>query len=162
MSLTFDKYQEGAKSTAIYPGVAKLLYPVLGLAGECSEVIEKLSDALFYDCDGNYIATPGVEEEINEIMERFVEAGQACEKLKKQIRGGSIPPEQLNGIAVKVNNLDQNQLNELVKEVSDELWYSAAIASDMDKKLSDIAQANLDKLQSRKQRGVLHGNGDNR
>lgn len=40
--MTFDEYQRAARSTALYPEEAKLLYPVLKLAGEAGEVSEKL------------------------------------------------------------------------------------------------------------------------
>jgi hypothetical protein len=42
------------------------------------------------------------------------------------------------------------------------LWYISALASDLDISLDDVAQANVDKLQSRKDRGKIGGSGDNR
>jgi hypothetical protein len=42
------------------------------------------------------------------------------------------------------------------------LWYLAVFADQLGMSLDEIAQKNLDKLQSRKQRGVLGGSGDNR
>jgi NTP pyrophosphatase (non-canonical NTP hydrolase) len=72
------------------------------------------------------------------------EAGEVAEKVKKHIRDGVLNVEELK------------------KELGDVLWYLAAIASDLDLTLDDVAEANLQKLRSRHARGVISGNGDNR
>ena len=51
---------------------------------------------------------------------------------------------------------------EIGKELGDVLWYVSQLASELDLSLEQIAQGNLDKLNSRKERGVLTGSGDNR
>lgn len=50
----------------------------------------------------------------------------------------------------------------LVKELGDILWYAANAAHDLGYTLDEIAKLNLDKLYSRKERGVLAGDGDDR
>lgn len=77
------------------------------------------------------------------------ESGEIAEKVKKIIR-------DKNGL---VSDEDKK---ELAKEIGDVLWYLAVFAEDLGMSLDDIAATNLDKLQSRKQRGVLGGSGDNR
>ena len=72
------------------------------------------------------------------------EAGEVAEKVKKHIRDGVLDVD-----AVK-------------KEMGDVLWYLAALASDLGIELEDVALANVEKLSSRKQRGVIGGSGDNR
>jgi NTP pyrophosphatase (non-canonical NTP hydrolase) len=72
------------------------------------------------------------------------EAGEVAEKVKKWIRDGVLDPD-----AVK-------------KELGDVLWYLAALAGDLNLSLSDVAEANVRKLESRQARGVLGGSGDNR
>jgi NTP pyrophosphatase (non-canonical NTP hydrolase) len=42
------------------------------------------------------------------------------------------------------------------------LWYVAQIATELGLDLNEIAEQNLEKLLSRKQRGVLSGSGDER
>lgn len=42
------------------------------------------------------------------------------------------------------------------------LWYVAQLSTELGLDLGDVAQGNLDKLASRKERGVLHSEGDNR
>lgn len=47
-------------------------------------------------------------------------------------------------------------------ELGDILWFVAGIAEVMGWDLSEVAQENIAKLASRKERGVIDGNGDNR
>ena len=50
----------------------------------------------------------------------------------------------------------------MTKELGDVLWYCANLAHELGTTLEDVAQGNLDKLFSRKERGTLQGSGDNR
>lgn len=77
------------------------------------------------------------------------ETGEVQGKLKKIIRddGGVVNDEKRR---------------ELGKEIGDVLWYLARLADELDYNLGDLAQENLDKLASRKKRGVIQGSGDNR
>jgi NTP pyrophosphatase (non-canonical NTP hydrolase) len=52
--------------------------------------------------------------------------------------------------------------NRLSKELGDVLWYIAGIARDNGWELSSIAEDNLNKLESRRLRNLLQGDGDNR
>jgi NTP pyrophosphatase (non-canonical NTP hydrolase) len=77
------------------------------------------------------------------------EAGEVADKWKKVLRGdhgdGVVPQE--------VKDL-------MVKEVGDTTWYSARLSFELGVALSKVAQGNLDKLASRKERGVIKGSGD--
>lgn len=77
------------------------------------------------------------------------EAGEVVDKLKKIIRdkGG------------EVSDYDRG---EVAKELGDTLWYVAMIARYLGLSLSEVAQGNIEKLESRYQRGKLGGSGDNR
>lgn len=61
-----------------------------------------------------------------------------------------------------VQNMDNNNKEELKKEIGDVLWYLSAISRDLGFELEDVANRNLEKLSSRKDRGVIQGEGDNR
>lgn len=77
------------------------------------------------------------------------EAGEVAEKVKKIIRDG-------DGV------LTDPDREKIALEVSDVCWYLAVLAFELDYTLEEIMQMNLDKLASRKQRGVLSGSGDSR
>jgi NTP pyrophosphatase (non-canonical NTP hydrolase) len=77
------------------------------------------------------------------------EAGEIAEKIKKIIRD-------------KKGEVSKEDKTELAAEVGDVLWYLAVFAHHLGVPFETIAQQNLDKLQSRKKRGVLGGSGDNR
>jgi NTP pyrophosphatase (non-canonical NTP hydrolase) len=79
------------------------------------------------------------------------EAGEVAEKVKKYIRDGNDLPEEYD---LYVKNL--------TKELGDVLWYISAIASDLDINLETVAQMNVAKLNSRKNRNEIGGSGDNR
>lgn len=77
------------------------------------------------------------------------EAGEVAEKVKKILRdrGGEV---------------DDAARQALAKELGDVLWYVAAVCSELGLSLADIAADNLTKLSDRRDRGALHGSGDNR
>jgi len=77
------------------------------------------------------------------------EAGEVAEKVKKVIR-------DKNGI------YDPEDVDNIKKELGDVLWYVANIAWDFNIPLEKVAEMNIEKLQSRKDRGKLRGSGDDR
>lgn len=77
------------------------------------------------------------------------EAGEVAGKVKKMIRDNG-------GV------LDAPTRAALVDEYADVLWYVSEGLRALDTTLEAAAQKNLNKLASRKTRGVLQGSGDNR
>ena len=77
------------------------------------------------------------------------ETGEVTEKFKKVLRdkNGKLSPEDKK---------------EITKELGDVLWYLSAIARYMGVEFQEVAETNLDKLQSRFERDKIHGMGDNR
>lgn len=73
------------------------------------------------------------------------EAGEVQEKIKKWLRGDG----DLDKVLV-------------AKELGDVTWYVTALARDLGYTLEDILQMNYDKIMSRKERGALKGDGDER
>jgi len=77
------------------------------------------------------------------------EAGEVAEKLKKIIRD-------------KDGKFSDEDKAELTKELGDVLWYISSLAKYMQVSLDDLATQNLEKVLSRRSRGVTKGSGDNR
>lgn len=77
------------------------------------------------------------------------EAGEVAEKIKKVLRDH-------HGI------IDEPKKMEIQKELGDVLWYVSQIATELGLSLNEIAEKNIEKLFSRKERNVITGSGDNR
>ena len=77
------------------------------------------------------------------------ESGEVAEKIKKMVRDD-------DGI------LSDARRAALSKELGDVLWYLAQIATEAELDLDAIADENLEKLLSRRDRNVLQGSGDDR
>lgn len=77
------------------------------------------------------------------------ETGEFVEKVKKIFRD-------------KKGKITKEEKEEMVKELGDILWYLSQVAKELNISFEEIARKNIEKLQSRKIRGKLHGDGDNR
>jgi NTP pyrophosphatase (non-canonical NTP hydrolase) len=77
------------------------------------------------------------------------EAGEVANKIKKIRRDNN-------------DVIDDVVREKVMKEMGGVLWYLAALAQEMGLSLDTIAFLNLEELRSRKERGTLHGDGDNR
>ena len=91
------------------------------------------------------------------------EVGEFASKVAKAIRKdhlGILKGDLYVREKGKENFLDTN--DELMAEAGDILWQLSGLCSVMGWPLDEVAEANLDKLASRKQRNVIDGSGDNR
>lgn len=77
------------------------------------------------------------------------ESGEVADKIKKVLR-------DRHGV------FDVTTRTEIAKELGDVLWYVAVLSNDIGYTLDEIGKMNNEKLQSRKRRGVIGGEGDNR
>jgi NTP pyrophosphatase (non-canonical NTP hydrolase) len=77
------------------------------------------------------------------------EAGEVAGKIKKIFRdkGGKISAEDREALKY---------------ELGDVLWYLTQICTELDLTLQEVAEANIEKLFSRLERGQIHGEGDHR
>lgn len=146
---TLDEYQSAAAETAMYPRVyvedqvGAMLEEALREFGISDIAIEATIRRLLnkYETPFNRLVYP--------ILGLLGEAGELANKLKKVARDDQ-------------GQMDMDRSTELVAELGDNLWYVAAVATELNTPLERVAFANVRKLFSRKARGVLGGDGDNR
>lgn len=98
------------------------------------------SFAVFSAKDMNYLV-PGLVGEV----------GELCSLLAKKYRDDYT-------YHIETATQDINY----AKELGDILWFVANLATSAGYSLEDIAKMNIEKLESRKQRGTIQGSGDNR
>ena len=77
------------------------------------------------------------------------EAGEIANKVKKIDRDDD-------------GKITQEKREDIKKELGDVLWYVAQLATEMNLDLNEVAELNLERLFSRKERGAIQGSGDNR
>lgn len=91
------------------------------------------------------------------------ESGELMGKFSKAIRKGHIgffAENQL--VPMMADSVREEWMAAVKKELGDCLWAIAGIAREMGFDLEEVGAANLAKLASRKQRGVIDGSGDDR
>ena len=106
------------------------------------EEYQKLSreTAVYPDRDNNFVyPTLGLAGE----------SGEVAEKIKKVFRDNN-------------EIIDEARKKELEKELGDVLWYLAQLSTELGLSFDDVACLNIEKLASRKKRGTIPGDGDNR
>jgi len=148
---TFDAYQEYTDETAVYPRVYTedqvrnmLLHAYSrGFNAESIASVNEWveSDLDYHETSFNRLVYP--------VLGLVGEAGEIANKIKKGARDNA-------------GQMAYPTEDEIADETGDVLWYVARIARELKVALGDIAAFNLDKLFSRKERGVIGGSGDNR
>jgi len=77
------------------------------------------------------------------------ESGEVLENVKKLVRSRNL--------------VVTDEIRETIKkELGDVLWYISQLSTELGISLKDVAISNLQKLESRQERGVIHGVGDER
>jgi len=175
--MKLDEYQALACQTAIYPG--KLAYPALGLCGEIGELFEaigrddhdeipkEIGDVLWYVANVASDAGITLSEAAgrktfpdhrsvyyvdDHVMDEIILAGgKVAENVKKTLRDtkGKLCDKRRTNI--------KKALKIIVRELNLVCWgtYDSI-------QIEKCAKLNIEKLQSRQERGKLKGDGDNR
>ena len=86
---------------------------------------------------------------LSQVFGLMGESGEVAEKFKKLIRD-------------KKGVISDEDKVEIIKELGDILWYINSVSHLLGSSLEEVAEKNLDKVLSRKQRSKTQGSGDNR
>lgn len=105
-----------------------------------------MNDLNKYQTEAMTFRTPTADEAYA-LLNLGAEAGEVMGKVAKYLRDGG----------------DAEVLRQdIKKELGDVMWMVAAVAADFNFTLSEICEHNIEKLNSRKERNVITGSGDNR
>lgn len=106
-----------------------------------NEYQDRATETVIYPNPGHNLTYP--------VLGLVGEAGELANKYKKVLRDH-------DGV------IDEETRQQMISETGDILWYTAAVADELRTSLADVAAINLNKLASRKKRGVVGGSGDDR
>lgn len=169
--MTLKEYQTKCLDTAIYPNQGNNhLYTFLGMIGEYGEFErsltgdlnnskKELGDVMWYyvmccyelGINVEHLSWKIINEKnslINPIPDFFESISKLSELFKKEIRDGVRPPKEI---------LEKYFVDIFLCLVYTEFNGCVFIAF-----IDEIFQMNINKLQSRKERNVIQGSGDNR
>lgn len=96
------------------------------------------------------------------------EVGEFASKAGKHMRKGKLHitttkrNEEGNILHTQAWNISGEERRLLLSEIGDILWQTAGLAKVMGVTLEEVAEENLEKLASRKQRNIIDGDGDDR
>lgn len=174
--MTPTDYAEQAAKTAVYPKEA-VMYPFLGLAGECGEVLAVLSTTPLRPLNRQDLL-----KEIGDVCWYFAEVcratgcdfAAAIDMSSFRDIGGISPRDQMPVVVGRICEIAKKTLRDDRGQWTDKR--KALLADSLHKlggvllalcrfygiSLSDVLAANVEKLMSRLTRDKLHGDGDNR
>ena len=194
--MNLKEYQEKARSTAVYhTGEVydmdiSMIYPGLGLVGECGEVVEKVKK-LYRDDNGKLTEKrkEAIKKELGDCCWYLSNLCsdtdcdlQVCYEMKsptqiQRVRLMELPQLVLhmNRCASKVAEAleswyydyacrlgERSRFVDIAHNVTKILVCIKELASRCDSTLEDIYTLNIEKLLSRKERGKIKGDGDDR
>jgi len=174
--IDFNDYQERAITTKIYSDEIGVPYVVLGIIGEVGEFIEKMKevedefekDLLTKEIGDVYWYLAGFFSEIEKNMGDHIQFTKTLLAVDDAIEIIMIAPAQLAELTKKFlrdeypNQMSAERFEKIVKliqQLHDAMYF---LCSEYQVNLEDVLEANIAKLQSRKDRGTLGGDGDTR
>lgn len=182
------EYQTKAVSTAFYNHMKKfkMIYPALGLVGECGEVVEKIKK-LIRDDDGEMTQErkDAIGKELGDVMWYVA---NICDDISVDLhsiyraRKSDNQTIQYPELVLRMSRYAMSVASSLeewhyvyncksegiisfpslTRNLSQIILCVEELANRCDLKLEDVCNGNIEKLLNRKVRGTLKGSGDNR
>jgi len=151
--MTLEEYQKQTADTVIYSHDIRMYYSVLGLIGEVGEFDEKVSN----------------EEILQELGDIMWYCSQICNEYELRLKQIIGPPLTLFRLTAKVAELvkkyfrDKKEIKQELEDLIGRIVNQVHILAKTTKRtVEQVMDMNIKKLQDRKDRNVLHGEGDNR
>lgn len=148
--MELNEYQKQAMNTCMESS-NNVAYMFLNLAGELGELAEKMSES---------ISDRRWNETLRELCLSLGELGDIGKNLRKH--PDTPIAEEIRHAFWKLKYLRPVFREELQKEIGDIMWQLNGLMTVLGMSAEDVARQNLEKLASRKERGVIDGEGDNR
>ena len=188
---TLAEYQDRAIASAVYPSQHRVTYPALALAGEVGEVAEKIlnqadPEAIGKEIGGVLWYCAALAQDLGTDLSKVVSHDGPISELHITIRSvkrdfvSPVEPQQdqegytlgMTVFAGQIANqvkkvlrgdflLHENR-DKIIDHLSSVVFACCFVADGVGLDLGDIADQNIAVLTSRKERGTLLGNGDNR
>lgn len=167
-------YHLKAQTTAFYPNRgSNLVYAVLGLVEETSEVVEKIDrldkQGLMKELGDQVWYISAICFEINEPLENLshyiinlnLSKNQPCLQIMEEAIG-KISAKTKKAIRDNNGILDAEKKVEIIENLGRIISAINTLSLNHGFDLSKVCEANIEKLLDRQNRGTLKGSGDNR
>lgn len=157
--MNFNEYQEKIKSFYIFPEKVKAAYILAGAISEFSELFGKLKPIFDNIDDGDQSKFGQIIKYCVTMMSKF---DGIIGREVKALRDKPLNKEDENWAQLLNEQLEKTDFQEIIKELGDNIWFLASIATVLGVNFGDVAAANIKKLEDRIARNVIKGSGDNR
>lgn len=95
-------------------------------------------------------------------LQKAAEAGEVAGKFAKSLRDDAIFWDEVNPQASVCNHLPDERRNQILHELSDDIYYISEMCNHFGISLLDLMEINVHKLRARVMKGTIQGQGDNR
>lgn len=148
--MELNEYQKQAMSTCMESS-NNVAYMFLNLAGELGELAEKMAEG---------VTDKRWEKKLQKLGKMLGELGAIGKRIRKEPY--SLTAADIRTAFYRLTYQPVESKDDFKMEIGDIMWQLNGLMTVLDMSAEDVARQNLEKLASRKERGVIDGEGDNR